>query len=227
MLSSNKNTNRVELVSQVDEDYSEGNPVYIISPNFIEPGEVDGGGNTGGGNTGGGTHTLVKIVDMKVTEQLDGFFNGGSEIYMVTAGSIAIDDKNHIAGEQIHMRGQYNYSRRDIRKENYHNLNINFDPDWTEQETTNYIAAVEIDSENTYTLGASVTYKFNDNVSSTVSFSVKITNGHDFIGYYEMPRYYFMQSQANPSMIGLGTYNGNPKRPLGSAIIYTTKVIKY
>lgn len=237
-VTTNKYTNQIKLVGEVTENYSLGTPVYIITPIAAEQkesgdglGSGSGGSGSGSGsgsnsNYGTGDHTLVKLMHMQVKKQYDGFFKGGSEIHILSAGSTVVDAKNHIAGVVTHLSTVVSVSRRNIRQENHVYLNLTMDPDWGKAELVNYFAAVELDDESETTLNMSVSYKIGG-VPVSATQSKKIVDGHDFIAEIELPRDFFMLSQANPSLIDYGTHEGNVRRPLGTDVVYTTKVIDY
>lgn len=105
-------------------------------------------------------------------------------------------------------------------------LNATIDPDWTEAELSNTISMVENDRSGKLTLGVAVSIKLNDTVTLKPSVSYTLEYGNDFIGQREMPRYFFFQSQSNPSMEE-GTRDGYTLRRLGDHVFFTTQIITY
>ncbi len=223
-LTGNKSTNNVTTVPKVNETYSKAYPVLIIAP----PDELGGGGNTGGGNTGGGTgnnSVVVRLEEMMLARHYEAFFNGGSEVQVIFADGIEIDDKNNPAGVNIHYNAQHFVSRRDVRNKNWKSINIVLDPDWKQNELQNYFAAVEIDNTGKVKFTASVEIKTKFG-TFTPTIDLEYTSTNDFIGYRELTRDYFMNSQTNPIYYGLTTRNGLPIRKCGE-LSFTTKTINY
>ena len=229
-----KSTNSLETVPTVNESYSESHPVYIINPAMVDAG--DGSGESGSGDSGVGngngsaTSYTIKLVDMRINEQLDAFYNGASEIQFVFADGFVVDKDNRIVKDNPHISTVYKFKRRMIRKEQWKNINITLDPDWGQEETENYFGAVELDVLGTVTLNATVgvKYKIGSNyVTASTSAKYSFKSQNDFIGEREFTRDYFFASQTNLSLEGHGTYNGNVIRPNGSAMDFTTKIIEY
>ncbi len=235
VLSNFKSTNNIETVPTVNESYSESHPVYIINPAMIDTtgngsrGSGTGGSGIGSGN-GSGTHYAIKLVDMRIKEQLDAFYNGASEIQFVFADGFVVDKDNRIVKVNPHISTVYKFKRRMIRKQQWKNINITIDPDWNQGETENYFGAVEIDVLGTVTLNATVGVKYkigSNEVTASASAKYSFKSQNDFIGEREFTRDYFFASQTNPALEGHGTYNGNVVRPNGGAMDFTTKIIEY
>jgi len=234
VISNFKSTSSVETVPKVNESYSEDHPVYIINPAMVDAGSGTGTGDSDSGldnGNSGKTHYLIRLVDMKIKEQLDAFYNGASEIQFVFADGFIVDKDNRIVKVDPHISTVYKFKRRMIRKKQWKHISITIDPDWNNEQTVNYFGAVEIDVLGTVTLNATVgvKYKIDSDNYATASASAKYTfkSQNDFIGEREFTRDYFFASQSNPSLEGHGTYNGNVIRPNGGAMDFTTKIIEY
>lgn len=236
-LSMGKSTNAVQTISKVNEEYSKTYPVYIIAPSgdeIIGGGGNTGGGNTGGETTGGGTGTgggntngrfSFKLVEMRLTKHYEAFFNGGSEVQIIFADGVELDDKNNPATVNRHYNAIHFVTRRQVRKGSWLNINIVLDPSWEEQELRNYFASVEIDNTGTVEVKANAKIKtkwgtFNPSVSYTY------TSRNDFIGESEFTRDNIIDSQNRPDYHGLEIHNGLPVRNCGE-LSFTTKIIFY
>ncbi|OQY01400.1 MAG: hypothetical protein B6I20_07725 [Bacteroidetes bacterium 4572_117] len=124
-LLTNKSTNNVQLVENVDEEYSINKPLYLIVP--IDDESTSGGysGGTGSGSgtgTGSGSgsapgdHYMVKIRHMGVTKFYDGIFSGGPDIRIMFADGVIIDASNKMAGVNTHYDVEHKFTRREVRK---------------------------------------------------------------------------------------------------------------
>ncbi|MCF6243346.1 MAG: hypothetical protein L3J74_18665 [Bacteroidales bacterium] len=231
-LSLEKSTNLVQNVPKVNEDYSKSYPVYIIAPGDNLDPTGGGGSNTGGGNgsgTGSGNTNgrfSFKLIDLRLKKHFEAFFNGGSEVQIIFADGVELDDKNNPATVNRHYNAIHTVTRRQVRKKIWiDNINVVLDPSWEENELRNYFAAVEIDNTGTVEVKANVEIKtkwgtFNPSVI------YKYTSRNDFIGEMELTRDFIIDSQKRPSYHGLKTHNNLPIRNCGE-LSFTTQIIYY
>ena len=125
---------------------------------------------------------------MKVTHQYDGVFNGGSEIdvqvvYPILSGYAAVTTRQRV-----------NFSRKDIRKERWKDVDILLNTNWREEQITNALIITEWDDGSPYTISPSVTYQLEDGTQLTASLDITITDDDDMICQQPIDRAYAFQN---------------------------------
>lgn len=162
---------------------------------------------------------------MMLAKHYEAFFNGASNVQIIFADGVELDDKNNPAMVNLHYNAKHDITRRQVQKKTWVNINIFLDLEWSEKELRNYFAAVEIDHTGTVKFTASVKIKTKSGtVSPTLGLEYKSTN--DFIGNMELTRDFIIDSQKRPSYHGLDIRNGLPVRKCGE-LSFTTKTINY
>ena len=100
----------------------------------------NGGGNNGGGNTGSGKGKTIyvwKLVSFKFLEQYDCWFLGGPDFHFEVAYPIGPG----MVGENM----KYEFSLTRGQKDQWINVNVPLNENWTEEQRSNYLYVCEED----------------------------------------------------------------------------------
>jgi len=181
----------------VDEDYAMKHPVWVINTKKEDPNVAyipmsngeDGDSDECLTTRAAGNPLYVwKMTRMKVTHQYDGLFNGGSEfdiqaVYPNLPGYAAISTKHRV-----------NFSRKDIRKERWKDLDLLLNSNWREDQITNALIITEWDNGNPITIGTTVKSKLDDGSELSASIGVTITDDDDPIVQQTLDRDFVFQN---------------------------------
>lgn len=180
----------------VNEEYAMQHPVWVINTKKEEPNvvyiptseEKAENSNTQMTTRATGDPIYVwRMTRMKVTHQYDGLFKGGAEmdvqvVFPLLPGYAAVTTKQRV-----------NFSRKDIRKERWKDLDILLNTNWREEQITNALVITEWDNGKPFTIKASATYRNEDGSEVTSSIDLTITDDDDIICQQPIDRAYAFQ----------------------------------
>ncbi|MFB6318714.1 hypothetical protein [Saccharicrinis sp. FJH54] len=235
-----------EIVT-VNEEYAEEKPVYLIVPKEIEEPTVP----TIDPIDPVATNEIneVKVGWVYLTKQLDGLFDGGSELRF-EQGAVNVGTDGHVTGT-FTTYISCDISRWRIGKamggyeSGFVSLSVPWDTNWKPEETENIFGVWEEDKKSELTFGSTAKFTFGQDVKDTttgieykkgqeisMSISKKIYSQDQII--YVMPwdrNWYFATNKANNGWSFNGSYlkDGFAFRRLSNYLIITTphRVLNY
>jgi hypothetical protein len=155
--SKTKTTQPYETVLMNDE-YAFNNPSLLIVPCEIPQLKVvvnsaqlcggPGGGGTDPGEDNNGEEIAYKtnIGYAKLTEQKDGLFAGGSEIYWISSSALFTSLSDTVP-TLTPIKKKYSFRRPDIRHKRWKKLEMQLDQDWSEYEIAREMWIIEGDGD--------------------------------------------------------------------------------
>jgi len=192
----------------VNEKYADISPVILIMP----PDEKEAGsqGMTTDKSTVSKADPVyeVKVGKIRCANYCGGLFEGELELritrgfpeYNIATGSVV--GKFSVV---IPLDYPRSYAKAAIRDYTVHSsagwytVNLPWDTNWRYEKAQQIIMVYEYDSVKESTISSSVGYK-KDDLSSTVSVSVKVTYSGDFLGINEWDRNWFYATNTNPGI---------------------------
>ncbi|MEP1151980.1 MAG: hypothetical protein ABJH08_09675 [Balneola sp.] len=209
----------------MNDDYAYNNPSLLIVPceenmmvyktNLNEAISCGGGGgpsNPGGGSgnddTNPGEYDINQVIlhSARLSEQYDGLFAGGSEVFWQLTDAVKLTTYDS-QPEVRYGQSRKNFSRRDIRKKYWKNLSTTVDDDWADYELAKELYIWEGDEGDVkvdFSLGVNV--KISESVSANFNVSAKVDKKRDdlYKGFMDRNVFYTL----NRTDIGLGRRDG-------------------
>jgi hypothetical protein len=180
------------LISGINDAYAELNPTLIITPEVYN--EIIDKGDPPSDPVGPRSSCCVaheccedNIRQVhagwaRLTKQLDAFISlngngGGSEMkWLRVFGTLATQPNGDIVASASATLQSQDYSRRDIRRENWKWWGGTWNADWDCDEVNNLMVVYEQDNEGTVTLNGSLKRTFTNNLGGTVGTGVAGNN---------------------------------------------------
>ncbi|MBQ8050464.1 MAG: hypothetical protein IJ197_02655 [Bacteroidaceae bacterium] len=184
----------------VNEDYAELHPVWVVNQEVEDPNVVYAITSDASIEEGNAPMYVKKrseanpiyvwrLKRMKVTHQYDGIFRGGSDFdiqiaYPISTGNVSMPNKIRVF-----------FSRKDIRKKKWKNVNALLNSNWLPNQITNGMVLTEGDRGGD-NVSIKLAVQFKDPVSgitSSVECSITYKSKDEYIGQLVLNRDYMLQ----------------------------------
>lgn len=190
----------------VNEEYADTYPVILIMPaNEQEPDSKGVAADYNSVSKGDPVYE-VKVGKVRCANYCGGLFEGELEMritrgfpeYNISTGAVV--GKFSVV---IPFNYPRSYAKAAIRDYTVHSsagwytVNLPWDTNWRTEKAQQIIMVYEYDSVKESTVSSSVGYK-KDDLSSTVTVSVKVTYNGDFLGINEWDRNWYYATNTNP-----------------------------
>ncbi len=185
----------------VNEDYAELHPVWVVNQEVEDPNVVYAITSDASIEEENAPMYIKKrseanpiyvwrLKSMKVTHQYDGLFRGGSDfdiqvVYPISTGNVSMPSKIRV-----------HFSRKDIRKKRWKDVNVLLNSNWLLNQITNGIVLTEGDRGGD-DVSIKLSVQFKDPVSgitSSVECSVTYKSNDEYIGQLMLNRDYMLQN---------------------------------
>lgn len=183
----------------VDEDYMMQHPVWVVdtkaeNPNvvYITPSNGENEISRAPRNiTRVGTDTIHvwRLQKMQVTHQYDGPFKGGPDIQIHVSYPSVSGSVNTTSVHQI------DFSRKDVKKKRWKDVNLVLNTDWTKNQIDNGIFIIEQDWDGksaNVTSTLSLTYQDDNGFQGTTNVTIKYSTNDEFIAHDVRKRSYML-----------------------------------
>lgn len=183
----------------VDEDYMMQHPVWVVdtkaeNPNvvYITPSNGENEISRAPRNiTRAGTDTIHvwRLQKMQVTHQYDGPFKGGPDIQIHVSYPSVSGSVNTTSVHQI------DFSRKDVKKKRWKDVNLVLNTDWTKNQIDNGIFIIEQDWDGksaNVTSTLSLTYQDDNGFQGTTNVTIKYSTNDEFIAHDVRKRSYML-----------------------------------